>query len=75
MDTGKMLEPFIYDVSPVYERLIWGGAPAPGGHSAAATTAIENVSKLFPNDKPNLAPNSDNAKQQGTKNSSGKSRL
>ncbi|RSM17709.1 hypothetical protein CDV31_003479 [Fusarium ambrosium] len=74
MDTGKMLEPFIYDVSPVYERLIWGGAPQPGA-SAAATTAIENVSKLFPDDKPNLAPNSDNAKQQGTKNSSGKSRL
>ncbi|KAL6359700.1 hypothetical protein LRP88_07123 [Fusarium phalaenopsidis] len=74
METGKMIEPFIYDVSPVQERLIWGGAPVPGP-SAAATTAVDNVSKLFANDKPTPAPNSDNAKQQGTKNSSGKSRL
>ncbi|RSL70037.1 hypothetical protein CEP54_001986 [Fusarium duplospermum] len=74
MDTGKMLEPLIYDVSPVYERLIWGGPAAPGP-SAAATTAIDNVSKLFANDKPNPAPNSDNAKHQATKNTSGKSKL
>lgn len=69
-----MLEPYIYDVSPVYERLIWGGPAAPGP-SAAATTAIEDVSKLFANDKPQLAPNSDNAKQQATKNTSGMSKL
>lgn len=69
-----MIEPFIYDVSPVQERLIWGGAPAPGP-SAAATTAVDSVSKLFANDKLKPAPNSNNAKQQGTQNSSGKSRL
>ena len=66
MDATKMIEPFTYDVSSVQERLISGGAPA-SGPSAAATTAVENVSKLFPNDQLKPAPN--------TNNSSGKSRL
>ena len=74
METAKMIEPFTYNVSSVQERLIWGGAPAPGP-SDAVTTAIKNVSKLFPNDQLKPAPNTNNAGQQGTKNSSGKSRL
>ncbi|KAM0425218.1 hypothetical protein ACHAPT_009535 [Fusarium lateritium] len=67
-----MIEPFIYDVSSVQERLIRGDAPGP---SAAAIAAIDNVPKLFANDKPKPTTNSTNAKQEGTKNISGKSRL
>lgn len=69
-----MMEPFIYDVSSVQERLIWGGAPEPSP-SAAATAAVDNVSSLFTNDQPQSAPNTDDGKKHSTKNGSGKSKL
>ncbi|KAJ4310117.1 hypothetical protein N0V84_011140 [Fusarium piperis] len=69
-----MIEPYLYDVSPLQERLIWGGAREPGP-SAAATAAVDNVSRLFANDEPKPAPNSAIAKHQDTKNNSGKGKL